>query len=67
MRRDATLDLASVAYWYQAPPLARLAPIPDRASHQPKPFIGPVDIHRWRHEWRKARGADPRLWGKEQE
>jgi hypothetical protein len=28
-------------------------------------MIGPVEIHRWRHEWRKMMGSDPRLWGKE--
>jgi hypothetical protein len=29
------------------------------------PLVGVVDIHRWRHEWRKNRGGDPRLWGNE--
>jgi len=60
------LDLASVAYWYQAPPLAALPPIPDRASRQPRPFTGVVEIHRWRHEWRQNRGGDPKLWGDEE-
>ena len=62
---NLTLDLASVAYWYQAPPLAALPPIPDRASRRPRAFTDVMDIHRWRHEWRQNRGADPRLWGNE--
>ncbi len=60
-----TLDLASVAYWYAAPPLSRLAPIPDRKSREPKDFIGQWQIHRWRHEWRKNKGFDKTLWGSE--
>jgi hypothetical protein len=62
---NLTLDLASVAYWYQAPPLSRLPPIPDRASRQPRPFIGTVEIHRWRDAWRKSLGNGPQLWGDE--
>ena len=60
-----TLDLASVAYWYQAPPLTKLPAIPDKASRQPKRFIRPADIHKWRHEWRKSKGEDDQLWGNE--
>jgi hypothetical protein len=60
-----TLDLASVAYWYQSPPLTKLPPIPDKAARKPKPFIGVTDIHRWRHEWRKSHDSDNRLWGNE--
>jgi hypothetical protein len=60
-----TLDLASVAYWYQAPPLGTLSPIPDRESRKPRPFIGVVDLHRWRDAWRTAKGSQPRLWGDE--
>ena len=62
---NLTLDLASVAYWYQAPPLKKLTPIPDKESRKPKPFIGVPDMHRWRHEWRKSRGGDSQLWGNE--
>jgi hypothetical protein len=62
---NLTLDLASVAYWYQAPPLNKLAPIPDKEARKPKPFIGVTDIHRWRHEWRKSQGGDDQLWGNE--
>ena len=60
-----TLDLASVAYWYQQPPLAKMNPIPDKESRKPKPFIGAVEIHKWRHEWRKSKGEGSTLWGNE--
>jgi hypothetical protein len=60
-----TLDLASVAYWYQAPPLTKLSPIPDKESRQPKEFVRPFHIHKWRHEWRKNKGNDSTLWGTE--
>lgn len=60
-----TLDLASVAYWYQQPPLTPLPPAPTKADRQPKPFIGPVEIHKWRDAWRKSKGNSPELWGNE--
>jgi hypothetical protein len=60
-----TLDLASVAYWYQQPPLSRLTPIPDKKLRQPKPLTDTWQIHQWRNEWRKAKGGDSQLWGTE--
>ena len=62
---NLTLDLASVAYWYQSKPFNPLPSLPDREARKPKPFIGPVDIHRWRNEWRKNMGNDSKLWGNE--
>jgi hypothetical protein len=62
---NLTLDLASVAYWYQTEPHKPFPALPDRESRAPMPFITPSDIHRWRQEWRKAMGNDPRLWGNE--
>jgi hypothetical protein len=62
---NLTLDLATVAYWYQTEPHKPYPALPDRAARAPKPFIGVVDIHRWRDAWRKAMGSDPTLWGKE--
>jgi hypothetical protein len=59
-----TLDLASVAYWY-LDKATGVGPIPDRESRKPMPLIGPVQIHRWRDEWRKSKGSDPTLWGNE--
>jgi hypothetical protein len=60
-----TLDLASVAYWYQAVPLTKLPPIPGREARKPKELITLQDIHAWRHEWRKAKGNNSNLWGTE--
>ncbi len=60
-----TLDLASVAYWYQLPPLTNLLSLKNKEERKPKEFIGPQQIHEWRHEWRKARGNKNTLWGSE--
>jgi hypothetical protein len=60
-----TLDLSSVAYWYQTEPHKPFPAFPSRASRQPMPPIREVDIHLWRDAWRKSKGSDPRLWGNE--
>lgn len=60
-----TLDLASVAYWYQQPPLEQLPLLPDKEERKLKQLIGPQQIHEWRHEWRKAKGNADTLWGDE--
>jgi hypothetical protein len=61
---NLTLDLASVAYWYQdaAAPLPRSF---SKAERAPLPEITPSDIHLWRDAWRREHGADPKLWGNE--
>ena len=61
---NLTLDLASVAYWYQetASPLPRSF---TKAERQPMPEITPSDIHLWRDAWRKQNGDTPMLWGNE--
>jgi len=64
---NLTLDLSSVAYWYQQEPHKPFPPFPSRASRQPMPPIDVVDIHRWRHEWRKSKQSQPLLWGNEKE
>jgi len=64
---NLTLDLSTVAYWYQAEPHKKFPAFPTREARKPKPRIGEVDMHLWRHEWRKARGANPQLWGNEKE
>lgn len=59
-----TLDLASVAYWYTKE--ARGVPaIPDKEHRKFMPPIGVSEMLRWRHEWRKAHGNKPTLWGNE--
>jgi hypothetical protein len=62
---NLTLDLSTVAYWYQTEPHRKFPPFPSREARQPMPRINEVDMHLWRHEWRKARGGGARLWGNE--
>jgi len=59
-----TLEMASVAYWYQDSPL-KLDPIPTKEERKLMPTIGVTDIHRWRHEWRKSVGPETNPWGNE--
>lgn len=61
---NLTLDLASVAYWYQdvASSLPRSF---TKEERQPKPIIGASDIHIWREAWRLKKGYGTQLWGNE--
>ncbi|MDX9753107.1 MAG: DUF2961 domain-containing protein [bacterium] len=59
-----TLELATVAYWYQSEPHKSFPALPAAKDRIPKPSIGFTDIHKWRAEWRKARGNET-LWGNE--
>ncbi|HVU24992.1 MAG TPA: glycoside hydrolase family 172 protein [Opitutus sp.] len=59
-----TLDLATVAYWYQAKATGVPA-IPDKAGRKLMPAIGAVEILRWRDAWRREMGNGPELWGNE--
>lgn len=61
---NLTLDLSTVAYWYQDS-AAALPEAPTKAQRAPKPFINHVDIHRWRDAWRKSKGNKATLWGNE--
>lgn len=61
---NLTLDLATVAYWYQDVASA-LPPAPSKETRKLKPFIGVNEIHKWRHEWRKSKGNGRQLWGNE--
>lgn len=60
-----TFDLSTVAYWYQSEPHKVFPVIPGKSMRQNMPPIDFKDVHRWRHEWRKARGGSPTLWGNE--
>ena len=62
---NLTLDLASVAYWYQTEPHQAFPAIEKREARVPKPQIGVEEIHIWRDAWRKAMGNSPTLWGNE--
>lgn len=61
-----TLDLASVAYWYQTMPGRQFPPLPSAEARRPKDEVIHVDVHRWREVWRQSKGGGP-LWGKERE
>lgn len=59
-----TLDLSSVTYWYQQEPHRPFPPLPPKSDRQNMPIIGTKEIHRWRHDWRKA-GRSGQRWGDE--
>jgi hypothetical protein len=59
-----TLEMSSVAYWYQDRP-SILEPIPGKEERKLKPVINFLDMHRWRHEWRKNMGEGTNPWGNE--
>lgn len=59
-----TLDLATVAYWYQSE-ASSLPPAPSKETRAVKPEVNESDIHIWRDEWRKSMGSGSKLWGKE--
>jgi hypothetical protein len=61
---NMTLDLTSVAYWYQDSP-GKLPRSFSKEERQPKPIIGAVEIHKWRHAWRLDKGSGEKLWGDE--
>jgi hypothetical protein len=61
---NLTLDLASVAYWYQESASA-LPRSFTKEERQYKPLIGPSEIHLWRNAWRISEGSDAKLWGNE--
>lgn len=53
-----TLDLASVAYWYQTLPSRPFPPLPSTEARRPRPTVGVVDVHRWRRVWRESRDGE---------
>lgn len=59
-----TLEIASVAYWYQTLPGKPFPKLPGAKEREPMPEIGVVDMHRWRDEWRRKMGGGT-LWGNE--
>ncbi|MFD0670725.1 glycoside hydrolase family 172 protein [Cohnella sp. GCM10027633] len=64
---NLTLDLCTVAYWYQSEPHKPYPELPDRAGRQNMPEIWAADIHYWRHHWRQAMGGGKKLWGNERQ
>lgn len=61
---NLTLDLSSVAYWYQEEPHKPFRPLPDRSKRRNMPEIQVADVHRWREAWRQSMGGGT-LWGNE--
>jgi hypothetical protein len=59
-----TLDLATVAYWYQSEASA-ISPIPNKEGRKFLLNIGPTEMHKWRDAWRTNRDKDAKLWGNE--
>ncbi len=59
-----TLDIATVAYWYQSEPHKPFPAMPAKEDRQNMPETSVVDIHLWRQAWRKSKGGG-KLWGNE--
>jgi hypothetical protein len=59
-----TLDLVTVAYWYQREPHKSFPKMKPKEERQNMEAIGPVQIHKWRDAWRKSLGSQ-KLWGNE--
>ena len=59
-----TLDLSSVAYWYQQEPHKTFPALPPVSKRQNMPHIDAAQMHRWRHGWRVSKGKGV-LWGDE--
>jgi len=59
-----TLDLSTVAYWYQSEPHKSYPAMRPAAERQNMPELTARDIFIWRDAWRAANGGG-NLWGKE--
>ena len=59
-----TLEIASVAYWYQSLPSKPFPALPSAEARKPRERMDVVAVHRWRDEWRKTGGKGDR-WGTE--
>ncbi len=59
-----SLNMASVAYWYQTLPSKPFPPLASAEDRKPVADTGVVDVHRWRDAWRTEMGGG-RLWGSE--
>jgi hypothetical protein len=57
-----TLDLISVAYWYQNLKTERLPALPKKEFRQNQPEINYRQIHKWRDAFRNEKG---KVWGHE--
>lgn len=60
-----TLDISTVAYWYQAEPHKPYPALPPKEKRVNMPPIRLQEIHKWRHAWRQSMGGGSTLWGNE--
>lgn len=56
-----TLEIASVAYWYQTLPSRAFPPMAPPEARRPLATVEPVNVHVWRDAWRQSLG-DGRRW-----
>jgi hypothetical protein len=56
-----TLELATVAYWYQALPSKPFPMLASAVARKPLPLVTPVNVHVWRDAWREKLGGG-KLW-----
>ena len=60
-----TLDISTVAFWYQTEPHLAYPVFPAKEARQNLPAIGVKDVHLWRHAFRKSLGNERTIWGNE--
>jgi len=61
---NMTLDIATVAYWYQDK-AASLPPSLSKEDRKLLPLINDNDIMKWRREWEKGKDPAKLIWGNE--
>jgi hypothetical protein len=59
-----TLEIATVAYWYQSLPSKPFPALPSYEERKPRPLTDWLEVHRWRDRWRQDTGGG-KLWGSE--
>lgn len=59
-----TMEMASVAYWYQTLPGKPFPTLPDREARKPRELPTVSDIHRWRDAFITGHGGGS-VWGSE--
>ena len=59
-----TLELSTVAYWYQSEAV-KVSKIIGVKERKPKPIIGAWYMHKWRDAWRKSKESKLQLFGNE--
>lgn len=60
-----TLDISSVAYWYQTEPHKPYPVMLPKEQRQNMPSVDFIEVHQWRNAWRQLRN-NKKLWGHEE-